>query len=160
MALFDTDKNKIETTINGKKVYSIDEIKQLTSKIDIDMAGIGPFIPNPDTPLAQEKGGNLELSLKVMALMRLLLPKINIPATTAMEALHPEGRIMALKAGANVIMPNVTECEYKEKYLIYPGKVSLSTNAQETYKNVKIMIENLGRTISTDYGCSLNYKIR
>ena len=126
--------------------------------IDIDMAGIGPFIPNPDTPLANASGGSFNLSLKVMALMRLMLPKINIPATTAMEALNPEGRIIALQSGANVVMPNVTECGYREKYLIYPGKVAIDKTAQETYNSVKEKIESINRQISTDYGISKNFK--
>lgn len=61
-------------------------------KIDADMIGIGPFIPHPDTPLKDAEGGTLQMALKVMALTRLLLPDINIPATTAMETLVPEGQ--------------------------------------------------------------------
>ena len=94
-------------------------------EIEADMIGIGPFIPHPDTPLKNNSSGNFELSLKVMALTRIILPTINIPATTAMETLNKNGRIKALQAGANVIMPNVTDREYLKKYEIYPDKNSL-----------------------------------
>ena len=92
-------------------------------EINADMIGIGPFIPNEDTPLKDAQGGNLTLALKVMALTRLILPDINIPATTAMESLTPNGRIVALQSGANVVMPNVTEGDYRKLYALYPGKI-------------------------------------
>ena len=93
--------------------------------LGIDMAGIGPFIPHAQTPLKDATGGSLELALRTMAAMRLLMPDINIPATTAMESLHPQGRIKALRAGANVVMPNITEGEYRKLYELYPGIVGL-----------------------------------
>ena len=85
-------------------------------EIDADMIGIGPFIPNKNTPLKDATGGTFEMALKVMALTRILLPTINIPATTAMETLNPNGRLIALQSGANVVMPNVTEGDYRRKY--------------------------------------------
>lgn len=121
-------------------------------ELDADMIGLGPFIPCPQTPLENEKGGTLIMALKVMALTRLLLPDINIPATTAMETLHPEGRIMALQSGANVVMPNVTEGEYKQKYKIYPGKAGLDNSPEEYKKNITAKIESIGRTISDSFG--------
>lgn len=121
-------------------------------ELDADMIGLGPFIPCNDTPLAGQAGGSLIASLKVMALTRLLLPDINIPATTAMETLQDNGRIMALQSGANVVMPNVTQDDCKRKYTIYPGKAGLNNTAFE-YKNIIISkIEQIGRTISTGYG--------
>ena len=92
-------------------------------QLNADMIGLGPFIPHPDTPLSHEQGGTFNLSIKMMALTRLLMPDINIPATTAMETLHPRGRMIALQSGANVAMPNVTEGEYRRLYALYPGKI-------------------------------------
>ena len=89
-------------------------------EINADMVGIGPFIAHPHTPLKDMPNGNFTLALKVMALTRILLKNINIPATTAMETLNPNGRIIALQSGANVVMPNVTTTEYRAKYEIYP----------------------------------------
>ena len=120
--------------------------------LGVDMAGIGPFIPHPDTPLAQEKGGTLHLALRTMAVMRLLLPDINIPATTAMESLHPQGRIMALQGGANVVMPNVTEGEYRRLYELYPGKICVNDTPVHCRSCIGIKIMSIGRTIGTGYG--------
>lgn len=86
------------------------------------MIGIGPFIPHQDTPLKDVPHGSFELALKVMAIVRLLLPDINIPATTAMETLNPNGRIIALQSGANVVMPNVTEGDYRKNTRFIPEK--------------------------------------
>ena len=121
-------------------------------ELKIDMAGIGPFIPHPDTPLKDAPGKAFVLSLKVMALARLLLPDINIPATTAMETLHPQGRLMALQCGANVIMPNVTEGDYRKKYLLYPGKIAVNTSAAQNYDATVKMIESIGRKVSITKG--------
>ena len=121
-------------------------------KINADMIGIGPFIPHPDTPLKNAEGGKFDLALKVMALTRLLLPDINIPATTAMETLAPNGQTIALQSGANVIMPNVTLAQYRKHYEIYPGKSSTNITADEGLKAVKDKIASIGREIATDYG--------
>lgn len=121
-------------------------------EIDADMIGLGPFIPNPDTPLKGEKGGTFELSLKVMALTRLLLPDINIPATTAMETLNKNGRLIALKSGANVVMPNVTEGEYRKLYALYPGKICVNDTPAHCFGCITGKINSIGRPISKDYG--------
>ncbi len=121
-------------------------------EINADMIGIGPFIPHPDTPLRYEKGGDLISSLKVMALTRLLLPDINIPATTAMETLAPNGQVMALQSGANVIMPNVTLTAYRKHYEIYPGKSNTNYTPDESLKVLRDKITSIGRSISSDYG--------
>lgn len=121
-------------------------------EINADMIGIGPFIPNKDTPLKDAVGGTFEMAIKVMALTRLLLPDINIPATTAMETLHPQGRILALKSGANVVMPNVTEGECRKFYELYPGKIALHNTALQSKKAVVSMIESIGRCVGSGYG--------
>ena len=121
--------------------------------IEVDMAGIGPFIPHPQTPLADAPAiNNFEMSLKMMALMRLLLPDINIPATTAMESLHPRGRMIALQCGANVIMPNLTAEGYREKYELYPNK-SLPLQSARVYKEeLAKKLKSIGRYIAEGYG--------
>jgi len=121
-------------------------------KIDADMLGIGPFIPNEDTPLANAKGRDLTMSLKVMAITRLLLPDINIPATTAMESLNKNGRLMALQSGANVVMPNVTEGEYRKHYALYPGKICTGDTPAHCRTCITGKINSIGRTVSTHYG--------
>lgn len=136
----------------GQSLESIAEDLLFFKELKIDMAGIGPFIPHPDTPLKDEKGKEFHLSLRTMALMRLLLPDINIPATTAMETLHPDGRIIALKCGANVIMPNVTEGEYRQLYQLYPGKAGVNETPLHSKTSIGAKIEAIGRKIGTGYG--------
>lgn len=121
-------------------------------ELDADMVGIGPFIPHPDTALKNAQTGNFTLALKVMALTRLMLPDINIPATTAMETLNHNGRLIALQSGANVVMPNVTGQEYREKYEIYPNKICLNDSPQKCRGCISGKIASIGRTVSTDYG--------
>lgn len=133
-------------------VESIAEDLLFLKKIGVDMAGIGPFIPHPQTPLAQEKGGTLELALRTMAVMRLLMPDINIPATTAMESLHPQGRIKALQAGANVVMPNVTEGEYRRLYELYPNKICVNDTPVHCRSCIGLKIMSIGRKIGNGYG--------
>lgn len=121
-------------------------------EVDADMVGLGPFIPNPQTPLKDEVGGTFEKALKVMALARLLLPSANIPATTAMETLNPNGRIIALQSGANVVMPNVNDTSYRSKYQLYPGKICLDDGVEKCCKCVEAKIRSIGRTIATTKG--------
>lgn len=121
----------------GQSLKSIAEDILFFKELNADMVGIGPFIPHPDTPLANaDFCGNFDTSLKVMAITRLLLPDINIPATTAMETLKPNGRIIALNSGANVVMPNITELEFKKNYMIYPNKSGSFTQNSETLKSI------------------------
>ena len=136
----------------GQTIESIADDLLYLKKIGIDMAGIGPFIPHPDTPLKDEKGGTLSLALRTMAVMRLLMKDINIPATTAMESLHPQGRIMALQAGANVVMPNVTEGEYRKFYELYPNKICVNEQPRQCRTCIAMKIESIGRKVGTGYG--------
>ena len=121
-------------------------------EINADMIGIGPFLPHPQTPLKDVEQGSFTLALKVMALTRIMLPNINIPATTAMETLNPNGRLIALQSGANVVMPNVTNSEYKAKYEIYPNKICINEAPTKCRGCIEGKIKSIGRTISTDYG--------
>ena len=133
-------------------IESIAEDLLFLKQIGVDMSGIGPFIPHQETPLANEKGGTLHLALRTMAVQRLLMPDINIPATTAMESLHPQGRIMALQSGANVVMPNVTEGEYRKLYELYPGKAGVDDTPVHCRSTIGQKIEAIGRKIGTGYG--------
>ena len=117
-----------------------------------DMIGIGPFIPHEQTPLKDSKNGDFWLALKVMALTRINMPDINIPATTAMETLNPNGRIIALQSGANVVMPNVTSTEYRAKYEIYPNKICLGDAPEQCRGCIESKIKSIGRTVSKNYG--------
>lgn len=121
-------------------------------QLDADMIGLGPFIPNPDTPLKNAPKPLLEPALRVMALTRLLLPDINIPATTAMETLSPDGRLRALQAGANVVMPNITEGDARLNYALYPGKACAAEAPSKCRGCLAAKLQLIGRTVSTGYG--------
>ncbi|MDR3592587.1 MAG: [FeFe] hydrogenase H-cluster radical SAM maturase HydE [Negativicutes bacterium] len=136
----------------GQTLQSLAEDILFFKAIDADMIGVGPFIPNPDTPLKDAEGGTFTLALKVMAIIRLLLPDINIPATTAMESLHPEGRVVALKSGANVVMPNVTEGDYRRLYALYPGKICINDTPAHCRVCIGGKISGIGRKVGQGYG--------
>lgn len=137
----------------GQTVESLADDLLFFQKLPVDMAGIGPFIPHPHTPLADEKpNGHFELSLKMMAVMRLMLPDINIPATTAMESLHPDGRLIALKSGANVVMPNATDTEFRPFYELYPGKICLGDSSEKCRGCVEAKINSIGRHVENAKG--------
>ena len=100
-------------------------------RMDVAMVGMGPFIPHPDTPLWRFKEQipagkeRMDLTLKMIATLRILMPEINMVAATANQTLDPQGREKAILAGANVIMPNLTPGEYRENYFIYPDKANV-----------------------------------
>jgi len=108
------------------------------------MIGIGPFIPQKDTPFSTEPPGCLNLCLKMLSLCRLLLPKALIPATTAMGTITSNGRELAFDAGANVVMPNLSPEAAKKLYTIYDGKISTGAEAAENLYLLKEKIINAG----------------
>jgi biotin synthase len=119
--------------------------------LDADMLGIGPFIAHPDTPLAGIDNDDIELTLRVLALARLITSNTNIPATTALATLHPQGRLQALQAGANVVMPDFTPEIYKTRYDIYPGRKDVGS-AVEIISRLKKDFQSIGRTINYSIG--------
>lgn len=129
----------------------------LLQELDVHMVGIGPFIPSPQTPLEKETGGSFDQTVNLVALARLLLPWANIPATTAMGTLRPDGREITLASGANVVMPNVTPTKYRTLYQIYPGKICTGEEAGECRLCIESRIKSIGRTIGQGQGGSLKY---
>lgn len=140
----------------GQTIESLADDILFFKEIDADMLGIGPFIPNGDTPLHNAEGGDFTLSLKMMALVRLVMPDINIPATTAMETLNKDGRVIALQCGANVVMPNITEGEYRALYALYPGKICINDTPAHCRGCITGKVIRLGRKISEGPGFRAN----
>ena len=136
----------------NQKIESLADDILFFKEINADMIGIGPFIPHPQTELRNEKQGDFYLALKVMSLTRLMLPDINIPATTAMETIIPKGRIIALQAGANVVMPNVSIVENRKKYEIYPNKAGVFDDESKMREILEENFIKIGRYISNDKG--------
>lgn len=121
---------------------------------DVDMIGMGPYIPHPDTPLGKDVPWTpdrakewLELGLRMVAATRLYLHDVNIAAATALQALDPEGREKGLLAGANVMMPNVTDREYRADYQLYAGKPCLDENASACRTCLERRIAALGEQV-------------
>ncbi|MDT8308072.1 MAG: [FeFe] hydrogenase H-cluster radical SAM maturase HydE [Bacteroidales bacterium] len=136
-------------------------------KMDIDMAGMGPYIEHEDTPLWQHRHQLLSreerfnLTLKMVALLRIIMKDINIAATTAMQTLDPIGREKALRVGANVIMPNLTPVKYREGYLLYQDKPCIDEEADECKNCLEARIKLSGDEIGYgEWGDSLHYRKR
>jgi biotin synthase len=106
----------------GQTIGSLADDILLMRDLGVAMAGIGPFVPHPSTPLATAAPGSVFLTMKVLAVTRLCLPFANLPATTAVGAAAAGGREAALRCGANVVMPDITPLRYRQLYEIYPGK--------------------------------------
>jgi len=121
---------------------------------DLDMIGMGPYIPHADTPLGagmdwtpDAAAKRLELGLRMIAVTRLHLHDVNIAAATALQALDPEGREKGLLAGANVIMPNVTDVSYRSDYQLYAGKPCLNENSMLCRGCLERRIAAIGETV-------------
>ena len=136
----------------GQSLASIAQDLLFFQELDADMIGVGPFIPHPVTPLAQTAGGTFDLACRAVSICRLLQPTSNIPATTAMETLDPNGRMLALQRGANVVMPNVTETEYRPLYQLYPGKICLDDSPAHCRGCITGKIHSIGRIVAQDAG--------
>lgn len=125
-------------------------------KLNPHMIGIGPFIPHHDTPFADEKAGTLELTLFMLGLLRLMLPKVLLPATTALGTIHPKGRELGIQAGANVVMPNLSPVSVRKDYSLYDNKICTGDEAAECRFCLERRMQSIGYNIVTSRGDSLN----
>ncbi len=116
------------------------------------MVGIGPFISHQDTPFAKEPNGSADTTILLLALTRILLPNVLLPATTALGTLDPKGREKAVLAGANVVMPNLSPLSVREKYMLYDGKISTGDEAAESLEHLKETMKNIGYKVVVDRG--------
>lgn len=117
-----------------------------------EMVGIGPYIPHEETPLVGAKGGTVEETLVMVALTRLLLPEALLPSTTAMGTLDPKGREKALKAGANVVMPNLSPTDVREKYELYKDKICTGDEAAHCRQCIEGRIKSAGFRVDMGRG--------
>lgn len=168
--------------IPGQTYTDLANDLELVARLELDMIGVGPFVPHPETPLGRldagneaargvEQGRDLKAedqvpndeltTYKVLALLRILCPTTNIPSTTALATINDrEGRELGLLRGANVIMPNVTPWEYRAKYEIYPKKACLNEMPGAFAQRLKRRIAELGRTVGTGPGASEHFRGR
>ncbi|MFA5689894.1 MAG: [FeFe] hydrogenase H-cluster radical SAM maturase HydE [Kiritimatiellales bacterium] len=135
-------------------------------QMDIDMVGMGPFIPHHDTPLgaeipafnSEQRRAALTAGLKMIAVTRIVLKDVNIATTTALQALQDDGRELGLLCGANVIMPNVTETQFRPAYTLYDNKPCLDENSASSRENLIRRIQSIGETIGfNQWGDSKHY---
>ena len=135
---------------------------------DIDMIGMGPYIPHPATPLGQgevldeaAKRERFDLALRMIAVARIALGDVNIASTTALQALDPQGREKGILAGANVIMPNVTDSKYNESYNLYADKPRSDSACGEDVEKLSRLVESIGEKLLVgERGDSPHYKAR
>ena len=116
------------------------------------MCGIGPFIPQKDTPFGKEPGGSVELTLYLLSILRLMIPTLLLPATTALGTLDPKGREKGILAGANVVMPNLSPASVRKKYALYDGKICTGEEAAECKGCLERRMASIGYEVVTDRG--------
>ena len=117
-----------------------------------DMCGIGPFVPHHATPFAGEPGGTVELTCFLLSVIRLIHPPVNLPATTALGTIDPTGREKGILAGANVVMPNLSPTDVREKYELYDNKICTGEEAAECRSCLHARMEGIGYRIVVDRG--------
>ena len=116
------------------------------------MVGVGPFISHKDTPFANKENGSIELTLWILALIRLIVPKVLLPATTALGTLQDNGRELGILAGANVCMPNLSPYEVRQKYMLYDNKLSSGEESAEDFVNLCKKMKKIGHNVVVHRG--------
>ena len=144
----------------GSPLQTVDDLVEdflFLKELDPEMVGIGPFIAHQDTPFCNERSGTLDDTLFYLALLRLMLPNVLLPATTALGTIHPRGREMGVLSGANVVMPNLSPVAVRKKYMLYDGKICTGDEAAECRMCLSRRMERIGCEVVTDRG---DYKKR
>lgn len=131
--------------------YLIADLRFL-QELKPQMIGIGPFVPHHDTPFADEKGGTLELTLRLLGILRLMFPKVLLPATTALGTIAPNGRELGLQTGCNVVMPNLSPVDVRKKYELYDNKICTGEEAAECRVCLQRRIEAAGYEVAAERG--------
>jgi len=149
----------------GETTTELAEDALFFKKIDLDMIGMGPYVVHNQTPLAKKAGDydherQLKLGLKMIAVCRLLMPDINIAATTALQTLNPTGWELGIKAGANVVMPNITPEKYRNEYNLYEGKPQLEESSDPMEYLRKLLGDIKGDIVLDQWGDSPHFKKR
>lgn len=136
----------------GQTVEHFVEDLCFMKELEPDMVGIGPFIPHRDTPFGKEPSGTLEETLFLLGLIRLMLPKVLLPATTALGTIHPQGREMGIKAGANVCMPNLSPIGVRKKYALYDNKICTGEEGAQCRNCLNVRMKSIGYEVVTGRG--------
>lgn len=129
----------------------IDDLKFI-KELSPHMVGIGPFIPHKSTPFKEYEQGSLDLTLKLLSVIRLMLPNVLLPSTTALGTIHPLGREKGVQAGANVVMPNLSPRNVRKKYLLYDNKICTGDEASECIVCMKNRMKSIGYKVVVSRG--------
>lgn len=135
-----------------QKIEHLVKDLQFLSELQPDMVGIGPFIPHKDTPFGNETAGSVEMTLRLLSIIRLLLPRVLLPATTALGTLRDDGRENGILSGANVCMPNLSPADVRKKYTLYDNKRAFGSEAAEEIDALKKRMTAIGYDVVVDRG--------
>ena len=138
--------------VKGQTIEHLVEDLALIERMQPQMVGIGPFLPHKATPLGGEPAGDLNLTLAMIAIVRIMLPTALIPSTTALATLTPRGRLEGILSGANVVMPNLSPSDVRAKYAIYENKASWGKEAAEGLEALEQELETIGYHIDYSRG--------
>lgn len=139
----------------GSPYQTVDNIVsdfQFMRELDPEMIGIGVFIPHHDTPFGNYPHGDIELNLKLLSIARLMFPKALIPATTALGTVSPDGRERGIKAGCNVVMPNLSPLRFRKSYELYDNKICTGEESAQCIECLKKRIESVGYMLDMGRG--------
>ena len=131
---------------------ALDNVEEKLQQLQPDMIGIGPYITHAQTPFANEKSGSLELTLRLLSILRLLFPYALLPSTTALGTIHPQGRELGLKAGGNVVMPNLSPVRVRKLYELYENKICTGEEAAQCRGCLEQRVKSAGYEIVTARG--------
>lgn len=131
---------------------NIAEDLQFIEKFQPHMVGVGPFIPHKDTPFRDKAAGSAETTLRLLSILRLMLPDVLLPATTALGTIASDGRERGIRAGANVVMPNLSPADARKKYVLYDNKLTDGDEAAENLAHLKRSMAAVGYEIVVDRG--------
>lgn len=144
--------------IPGQKVENLVQDIMFLKKLEPEMVGIGPFIPHKDTIYKDERSGTARDTITMLALIRLFLPNVLLPATTALSSIDLNGRKQALKSGANVIMPNLSPTDVRGDYSLYDGKLSMGYEGGECKNFIEKSIEEIGLSVDMSRGDNIKWR--
>lgn len=133
-------------------IETLYEDLQFIKELEPHMVGIGPFIPQKETPFGEEQAGTLKMTLRLLAIIRLIHPHVLLPATTALGTIHENGRELGVLAGANVVMPNLSPNDVRDKYKLYDNKACTGDEAAEGDSNLKLRMKQIGYELVCDRG--------
>lgn len=136
----------------GQTLETLKKDLQFIAEFRPEMVGIGPFIPASGTPFEHEPAGSVELTLRLLAIIRVMHPRVLLPATSALGTLHPQGRERAIRAGANVVMPNLSPQDTRSLYSIYNNKLATGSEAAESAADIRARMKAIGMEVPTERG--------